>query len=228
MSAVPAAIAARSATDSELLGRIRAGDAVAMEVLMRRHNRTLYRTARAILRDDAEAEDAVQEAYVQAFKALATFREDARFSTWLVRIVANQALMRRRRLVRQAEVLPFDTVIDDYHVPEDDPMQALQPERQAMRGDVRKMLEKRIDALPDAFRAVFMLRAVEEMSVEETAAALDIPVATVRSRFFRARALLRAAIEADMDHAIGDVFGFDGERCDRIVAGVLARLGVSA
>jgi RNA polymerase sigma-70 factor (ECF subfamily) len=188
-----------------------------LEALMRRYNRTLFRTARAILRNDAEAEEAVQDAYLKAFRAMGEFRGDAKISTWLVRIVANEALMRRRKLGRGAEVVELNMGM---HVPSGEEA----PEHAAARGQVRELLEAKIDGLPDAYRAVFMLRGVEELSVEETAQALDLPEATVRTRFFRARAMLRESLSREIDHAFDKAFGFDGERCDRLVAGVLAAL----
>jgi RNA polymerase sigma-70 factor (ECF subfamily) len=215
----------RSATDDDLVSLCRAGDRGAMEALMRRHNRTLYRTARAILRDDAEAEDAVQEAYIRAFRGLAGFRSDSSFSTWLVRIAANEALMRRRSSVRRAQVFPIEAAGREPSFHEEVAMDSPGPESQAMNGELRRMLEARIDALPDLYRAVFVLRAVEELSVEETAAVLGLPEATVRTRFFRARGLLRAALADEVDSAMEEVFGFAGERCDRIVANVLAAIG---
>lgn len=209
-------------SDLELVERIKANDARAMEALMRRHNRLLYRTARAILRNDTDAEDAVQDAYIRAYRALGTFRGEAKLSTWLVRIAANEALMRRRRNVRLAEVVPIDGTVEE---PEPDMnREEGGPEREALRGQMRRLLEARIDALPDGYRAVFMLRGVEELSVEETAAALDMPEATVRTRHFRARALLRAALARDIDLTMEDAFGFDGARCDRIVDDVLKAL----
>jgi RNA polymerase sigma-70 factor (ECF subfamily) len=195
-------------SDAELVEHTRAGDMRAMEALMRRHNRTLYRTARAILRDDAEAEDAVQEAYLHAYRALDSFRGESKFSTWLVRIAANEALMRRRRNAR-AEVVPMEATIE---------MQAGDDKSDHM---LRRLLEKRIDALPDGYRAVFMLRALEELTVEETAAALGIPEPTVRTRYFRARGLLRESLARDVDRTIESAFSFAGARCDRIVANVL-------
>jgi RNA polymerase sigma-70 factor (ECF subfamily) len=209
-------------SDADLVTLCRSGDPRAMEALMRRHNRTLYRTARAILRDDAEAEDAVQEAYLQAFRGLAGFRADSSFSTWLVRIAANEALMRLRKRSRHAQIFPIDAAGSEPRFHEEIAMDSPGPERQAMNGELRLILEKRIDALPDLYRAVFVLRAVEELSVEETATALGLAEATVRTRFFRARALLRATLANEMDCAMEEVFGFDGERCDRIVARVLA------
>jgi RNA polymerase sigma-70 factor (ECF subfamily) len=198
--------------DEALVGRVLAGDLRALEALMRRYNRTLYRTARAILRDDAEAEDAVQEAYLRAYRALETFRGESKFSTWLIRIAANEALMRRRKNAGAANVVPLEAAAE---------LQAREE-----RGDhmLRRLLERRIDALPDDYRAVFVLRALEELSVEETAAALGIPEATVRTRFFRARGLLRESLAQEVDRGMEDAFGFAGERCDRTVAKVLDRI----
>lgn len=196
--------------DTELIAAILSGDQRALETLMRRHNRTLYRTARAILRDDAEAEDAAQEAWVKAYRSLATFRGGSRLSTWLVRIAVNEALMRRRRLA----AAPAAASIDEQDLVCDAPG----PESEAQRAQTRRALETRIDALPEEFRAVFVLRALEELNVAETAAALGIPEATVRTRFFRARGLLRESLGPDAREA----FAFAGARCDRIVRAVLA------
>jgi RNA polymerase sigma-70 factor (ECF subfamily) len=212
-------------SDPELATRAANGDERAFERIMRRHNRLLFRTARSILKSDAETEDALQEAYLRAWRALASFRADSKLSTWLVRIVINEALGRLRR--RGALVIPLDTATDSAQPDseawmEDDPDR--EPERMAMRAEMRRLMEARIDLLPDAFRSVFMLRAVEEMSVEEVAVALELPQATVRSRFFRARGLLREGLSREVDVAIGDAFAFAGERCDRIVANVLAQL----
>jgi RNA polymerase sigma-70 factor (ECF subfamily) len=206
-------------TDTELIERVLAGDTRALETLMRLHNRRLYRTARAILRDDAEAQDAVQEAYLRAYRSLRSFRGDAKLSTWLVRITANEALMRRRR-----RTLPAPAEADAEMLVDD----TADPEADAERSEARRMLQSRIDALPEGYRTVFMLRGVEELSVGETAAALDIPEATVRTRFFRARGLLRAAMAGDIDATAKDAFSFAGLRCDRIVAFVLRSVGVEA
>lgn len=210
--------------DAELAGRAAAGDAAAFEAIMRRHNRLLFRTARAILKSDQEAEDALQDAYLRAWRALEGFRAEARLSTWLVRIVVNEALGRLRR--KGAEIVPLDAAMTSAEpaiqaaladAPDD------RPEPAAMRAQLRQLLEARIDLLPDAFRTVFMLRAVEEMSVEEVAEVLQIPEATVRTRYFRARSLLREGLASAIDMTLADAFAFDGARCDRIVAGVLAR-----
>jgi RNA polymerase sigma-70 factor, ECF subfamily len=214
------------ASDAELAALATAGDVAAFETIMRRHNRLLFRTARSILKNDDDTEDALQEAYLRAWRSFAGFRAEAKVSTWLVRIVVNEALGRLRR--RGAQVIPMDAAID-VDEPQDDESGAeddadREPERIAMRGELRVLMEKRIDTLPDVFRTVFMLRAVEELSVEETAAALEIPEATVRTRFFRARSLLREGLSRDVDFAIGDAFSFAGVRCDRIVTSVLARV----
>ena len=199
--------------DGALAARAAEGDEAAFECIMRRHNRLLFRTARSILKGDAEAEDALQDAYLRAWPALAGFRAEAKLSTWLVRIVINESLGRLRQ--RSASVIPLSATADaDGHSAEgwmeDDPDH--RPDRQAMRGEIRRLMEARIDLLPDAFRSVFMLRAVEEMSVEEVAIALDVPEATVRSRFFRARGLLRDGLARDVDVA---------RRCVRVPRGAL-------
>jgi RNA polymerase sigma-70 factor, ECF subfamily len=184
-------------TDTELVAAILAGDRRAFERLMRQHKRTLYRTARAILRDDAEAEDAVQEAFLQAYRGLGAFRGDARLSTWLVSIAANAALMRRRRQVRASLAMPLDGSADAAE--RDGVSQAPGPESGAAQADMRRVLEGQIEALPEHYRAVFRLRALEELDVAETAARLGISPATVRSRFFRARGVLREAMARQSD-----------------------------
>jgi RNA polymerase sigma-70 factor (ECF subfamily) len=177
----------------------------------------------------AEAEDALQDAYLQAYRALPAFRGDAALGTWLTRIVVNAALMRQRKTGRLAEVIELgaDYGADDAPVPhgvDDGHADAAQPELAALRAQTRRLIETGIDKLPTAFRTVFVLRAVEELTVEETAATLDIPEATVRTRYFRARALLREALAREIDFAIEDAFGFDGARCDRIVQAVQQRI----
>jgi RNA polymerase sigma-70 factor (ECF subfamily) len=217
--------ASTDAPDAELVRRVAGGETAAFETLMRRHNRTLFRTARAILRDDAEAEDTLQEAYLQAYAAIGSFRGEARVSTWFARIVANEALMRLRKHARRAQIVPLQSDSGAEELTEIPDMNIDQtPERSAQRAQMRRLLEAQIDALPDDYRVVFVLRAVEEMSVEEAAAVLRIPQATVRSRFFRARSLLREGLAAKIDLACEDAFAFAGERCDRIVANVMQRI----
>lgn len=222
------AAAPEPASDADLARAIAAGDQSAFVLLMRRHNQLLFRTARSILHDDRDAEDAVQDAYLQAYRSIGQFRGDARLSTWLTRIVVNASIARARKRSRSAEVMQLypganNTGNDDSEAGMDQAANQ-SPELGAMRAQARRMLEQSIDALPEAFRTVFVLRAVEEMSSEEVAHALDIPEATVRSRFFRARAQLRAALMHEVDMAFETAFSFDGERCNRIVDTVLARI----
>jgi RNA polymerase sigma-70 factor (ECF subfamily) len=167
----------------------------------------------------------LQEAYMKAYRTMDTFRGEARLSTWLARIVANEALMRLRKSERRGAIVPLQAGIDLDSIHEiAEPAMANAPEQSARRAEMRKLLEQRIDALPGAYRSVFMLRAVEEYSVEETAAILQIPEATVRSRFHRARSLLREGLASEVDIVTEDVFAFAGARCDRIVASVMERI----
>ena len=219
------------ATDDELATRVAAdNDAGAFESLMRRHNQRLFRVARAILGDDADAEDALQDAYLDAYRHMGAFRREAQLLTWLTRIVVNHSLMRLRKQKRQGTVVslhaPFDG--EDVGPRELADESAEPPSHVALRAEVRRVMERRIDDLPLAFRTVFIMRDVEDMSVQETADALGIPAATVRTRLFRARALMREAVARDLDIVTPNVFSFAGDRCDRIVAGVLARLAEPA
>jgi RNA polymerase sigma-70 factor, ECF subfamily len=221
--------AAETASDAELASLAASGVAAAFEAIMRRHNRLLFRTVRSILKSDADTEDAVQDAYLAAWRALGTFRGEAKLSSWLVRIALNEAFKRMRR--RASNVVMFGTGAGTGADAEQEGPEALmeadedqRPDLAASRGEMRRLMEARIDELPDLFRTVFVLRAVEEMPVEEVAALLDIPEATVRTRFYRARAHLRASLSRDMDFALEDAFAFAGVRCDRIVARVLASI----
>jgi RNA polymerase sigma-70 factor (ECF subfamily) len=208
----------------EVIRRIVAGDRSAFELVIRRHNRRLYRLARATLRNDAEAEDALQEAYLSAYRSIRQFRGDAALFTWLSRLVLNECYGRLRREARRQNVIPMvepSTSVDiDAMISHDSDS----PDKAAARAEMRALLERKLDELPAAFRIVFVLRSVEEMSVEETAQCLDIPEATVRSRHFRAKSLLRESLAHDVDLAERDVFEFGGAHCDRIVARVLARI----
>ncbi len=218
-----AALLTGKMSEADLIAGAVAGDAAAFEVLMRRHNQLLFRTARSILKNDAEAEDAAQEAWLRAWRALAGYRAESKLSTWLVRIVTNEALGRLRHT--SAHIIPLEVAMLS---PDPKTQAALTeapshgPEQELLRTQLRRLMEVRIDLLPEVFRTVFMLRAVEEMSVEEVATALDIPQATVRSRFFRARSLMREGLAQAMDTSLAEAFSFDGVRCDRITANVLA------
>src|SRR5215203_734852 len=219
--------AAAGAEDRDLVQRIARQDHAAFEALMRRHNSRLFRVARAILKDDGEAEDAVQDAYVDAYRHASSFQGSAQASTWLTRIVINQALMRLRKQKRERVVVPFaggegseeGQVVDE---------RAELPSSTAWRAELRRILERRIDDLPLGFRTVFVMREVDDMTIPEIAECLSIPEATVRTRLFRARALLRESLAREMDTATLQVFAFAGDRCDRIVAASLERVKLPA
>ena len=213
--------------DAELMQRVRSRDSSVFEPW--RYNRRLFRVALSLLRDPAESEDALQEAYLAAFRSADRFRGEASLSTWLIRIVVNECMTRLRRKARRDNIVPM--VGAAAAAEEAEPMPEKEsihdqdtPDRQMLRTEMRSLLERRIGALPRDFRVVFVMRAVEELSVEETAECLGIPEATVRSRLFRARSLLRESIAQDLDVAERDVFDFAGERCDRVVANVTKSL----
>ncbi|HWJ93185.1 MAG TPA: RNA polymerase sigma factor, partial [Telluria sp.] len=197
----------KQATGPELMALVAAGDHDAFEVVMRAHNQILFRTARSIVKDDTEAEDVVQESYLLAYRNAAGFRGDASLSTWLTRIVINEATGRLRKTRRRADIIELVPGAEHADSGEDDVMDELHdaapeaPDEAALRAETRKLIESHIDALPDRYRTVFVLRAVEDLSVQETADALGIPEATVRSHFFRARGLLREALARDLDTA---------------------------
>ena len=213
------------AVETEAMAPVRTGESRAFEAIMRLHNQRLFRVARAILKDEQEAEDAVQDAYVKAFTGIGGFQGRSRLSTWLVRIVVNESLgrLRRRRVTEpltEMTEMSADTTRDWSGLI----VTAEDPEKATARADIRRLLEAAIDALPEIFRTVFVLRAVEQMSVEETASSLGIPEATVKTRFHRARRQLRLHLEDRLGSALAGTFPFAGARCDRIVAAVLARI----
>jgi RNA polymerase sigma-70 factor (ECF subfamily) len=219
-----------SLDDAALVKRVRTGDLAAFELIMRRHNQRLYRLARGILRNGGEAEDAVQEAYVRSFEKLDDFVGPDGFAAWLGRIVVNEALGRLRK---QARVISLEEYTSgpvggrgDSHVAEMK-SSSPDPERLAASSELRFMIEKAIDMLPEDFRAVFVLRAVEGMSVAETAEYLSIRPETVKTRFHRANRQIQETLGAQFDALMPSAFGFAGHRCDRIVAGVFSRINLS-
>lgn len=227
MNALPSPDLPSRADDAEQARRIAAGDTAAFERLMRQYNRRLYRLARVTLRHDGDAEDALQEAYLQAFRAMGSFRGEASLGTWLSQLVMNECLNRLRKQARRDGIAPMVSIDADDSDAEDDAMDAPpaeRPEDTLARAQLRRLIERKLDELPGSFAAVFVLRGIEELSVEETAQSLGIPEATVRSRYFRARGLLRQSLAHDLDLAQQDAFAFDGERCNRIVTSVLHRL----
>jgi len=220
-------IESRWSDDAALAASIAGGDTAAFEALMRRHNRQLYRLARSVVGDDAEAEDALQEAYLSAYASIDRFRGEATLVTWLSRLVLNECFGRLRRQGRRSSIVQIVSSDEDERMEHDvasHPSTGATPHDLAERAEVRALLERKLDALPEVFRTVFVLRGVEEMDVGEVAQCLGIPEATVRSRFFRARSLLREALAQDFDLAERDVFSFGGRHCDQIVGRVFERL----
>jgi RNA polymerase sigma-70 factor, ECF subfamily len=219
-----------TSTDAELAGRLRRGDAAAFRILMQHHNQRLFRMARSILRDSADAEDAVQDAYVLAFTRIDQFRQAASLGTWLSRIVLNEAFRRLRQRKDMSGLDGHDDISGKAPIAQVIPFPGAQgqttPEEDAARAEIRRVLEHAIDTLPDMFRVVFVLREIEQMSVEETAACLDIPVGTVKTRLHRAHYLLGRSLRQQLSPNLTGVFPFAGERCSRIIARVLERLGM--
>jgi len=207
-------------TDDDIVARVRAGETALFEELMRRYNQRVYRVARAIIKDETEAEDIMQQAYVNAFTHLDQFEKRATFSTWLTRIAIYEALGRRRRS-RAAASLSEDE--DGEAIPLMDTARP-DPERQAYASELKTLIEDAVDALPENYRAVFMLREVEGLSTAETAQGLDLGEEAVKTRLHRARAMLRRELYARAGGNTADAFTFHLSRCDRVVEGVFARL----
>ena len=217
-------------TDTELVRHALERDSSAFRAIMQRYNRRLYRIARSVLRNDSDAEDALQEAYMRAFAGLSQFRAESSLSTWLSRIVLNEAFgrIRRRRPTvelstiddRQesvAQIIPFPLIA-----------QQMDPERNMAQREIHVILERAIDRLPLSFRTVLVARLIQELTVEETAELLHLRPETVKTRLHRARNLLKAELEKSFGAAITDAFPFDGWRCERITATVLRRLALPA
>ncbi len=209
-------------SDEQVVQRVLAGDTACFEIIMRRYNQRLYRVSLSILHDDHEAEDVMQETYVRAYQHLRQFAGRAKFSTWLTRIGVHEALARVHRRGRFLELEPSAD-------PKGDPMDAfpataLGPEQLASTAELGRLLEQAIDALPEGYRSVFMLRDVEEMSTEETAECLEITVENVKTRLHRARAMLRRELYARAGATGPAAFSFMAVRCDRIVARVFERI----
>ena len=205
--------------DEEIVRQVLAGNTALFELLMRRYNERVYRAARAITRDDREAEDVMQQAYVNAFTHLRQFKGEAQFPTWLTRIAINEALARVRRRGRYE---PFD---EESNVEKFMPWNpSPDPEKQAYTGEMRELLEWAIDTLPDGSREVFVLRDVEGMSTAEAAASLGVSEDVIKTRLARARAALRRSLLERTGAAAPDAFRFLRPRCDRVVAAVMARI----
>jgi RNA polymerase sigma-70 factor (ECF subfamily) len=207
-------------TDEALVERARAHDRAAFELLMRRHNQRVYRVVRSLLRDADEIEDVIQQSYLQAFLHLDQFGGNARWSTWVCRIAINEALARIRQRGRfvSIDAASEEAMADFSKGPDGD------PERKAAGREFGAMVEQAIDGLPDIYRSVLILREIEGMTTEETAAVLGVEIDVVKTRLHRARAALRSAIENRVGEQMQSAFTFGNERCDRVVAAVLAKL----
>lgn len=212
--------------ETELVQLARQGEAAAFRAIMQRSNRRLYRIARAVMNDDSEAEDVVQESYVRGLTALASFRGDSSLTTWLSRIVLNEAMgrLRRRRPTVDVDALEDRQALQGDIIPFPLTSREPDPERAIAQRQIKALLESAIDELPDSFRTVLMARAVEGMSIEETAELFDLKPETVKTRLHRARQLLRDALEKQIGPVLTDAFPFDGRRCERMTQAVLARL----
>ncbi|PWG61385.1 RNA polymerase sigma factor [Sediminicurvatus halobius] len=215
--------------DERVVARVRAGEVALFELIMRRYNRRLFRIARSILPDDAEAEDAVQDGYIRAYFQLAQFRGPEGFASWLCRIVRNEALMRLRRRAPASDPLSALERPAHREAATADPCSpTANPEAALHEAQLQRLLEAAIDELPEPFRSAFVLREVEQLSVAETAACLGVEPATVKTRVHRARLLLQRNMTAEVVSLLPRTFAFDGARCDRLVGRVFERLGVSA
>jgi RNA polymerase sigma-70 factor (ECF subfamily) len=208
-------------TDAEVIARVKGGETALYEILMRRYNQRLFRAARAILKDDAEAEDVMQEAYVKAFQNLHQFEGRAPFSAWLLRIAVNEALGRRRGRER---TMPLEEESENGEFSMSIVETSPDPEQNASRAELGYLLERAVLALPEAYRVVVMLRDVEEMSTAETAAALELSEENVKIRLHRGHAMMREMLFEQVGAEGKKAFPFMGERCDRVVAGVFEKL----
>ena len=208
--------------DETIVDRIRGGDTALYEILVRRHNQRLYRTIRAILRDDRDVEDVMQQAYIDAYMHLDQFRGSAKFATWLTRIAVNRAIRNgqgeRRKLSVVARDADADLAIAHTAAP------GIDPEHSMYGHELKTVLESIVDDLPDPFRVVFVMREVEGLSTAETAAALDINEDTVKTRLHRAKRLLRDQLDRRLGPASSEIYPFHLSRCDRVVAGVMAAI----
>jgi len=224
MPAISVAMPTAASSEMQLVRRALAREGNAFRTIMKTHNQRLYRIARGVVRNDAEAEDIVQEAYVRAFAHLDAFRGESSLATWLSRIVINEALGRlrkRRRTVAmpenpQAEIIQFPLN------PSDD------PERTMAQRQILELVERATDSLPDVYRSVFVARVIEGLSIEETAELLGVRPETVKTRLHRARALVRKALDDQIGPVLLDAFPFAGRRCDRLTSAVMRRLGLES
>jgi RNA polymerase sigma-70 factor (ECF subfamily) len=220
-------IVSEEIADQALIRRALARDEGAFRAIMQANNRRLYRLARGILRNDAEAEDAVQEAYVRAFTHLASFRGESSLATWLGRIVLNEALGRLRRERPRIDVDIVDHAAMEAQIIQFPLVTADDPEKSMAQREIRDVVEHAIDDLPEAFRMVFITRVIEGMNVDETARILGLKPETVKTRLHRARAMLRENVERKIGPVVLAAFPFAGKRCERLTEAVLKKLDLS-
>jgi RNA polymerase sigma-70 factor (ECF subfamily) len=210
-------------SDGELAGRIAARDVAAVRLVTARNNQRLFRTAWSILKDRSESEEAVQDGYLKAFDAIGTFGGRSSLSTWLTRIVINEALSRRARVQKRSCLLKQDSIVvlEEYREKLMAGSVTQTPEKILMRRQISKLLEMAIARLPDTFRPVFVLREIEGLSVEDTAAALQIPEETVKTRLFRARRRLQKELDPELCVALSETFPFAGADCEALTNRVI-------
>jgi RNA polymerase sigma-70 factor (ECF subfamily) len=227
VESVLAAAETSALPDAEIVRRVRAGERALFEILMRRHNQRVYRAARAVVKDEAEVEDVMQQAYINAFTHLDQFEERSKFSTWLIRIALNEAFGRRRKMQRNESMTATQSTQDEDHGELMDAIASPQadPERQAYAQELSRVLEAAVDTLPETYRAVFMLRDIEGLSTSETGEGLGLGDEAVKTRLHRARAMIRRAVTAQIGTVAAGSFQFHAPRCDRVVAHVLAAIG---
>ncbi len=223
MAAVDLVLKARqeSWTDEEVVDRVLAGETALYEIIMRRYNQRLYRIARAILRDDSEAEDVMQDAYVKAYRNLPQFEGRSPFAAWLTKIAVHEALARLRRRQKFDQL---DSGLEEGEFVVEPVSEAPDPEAATSQAEMARILEETLLALPEQYRAVLMLRDIEQMDTADTAVALGLTEENVKVRLHRGRAMLRRDISERIGASSKDVFPFMGERCDRVVRNVLAAI----
>ena len=214
--------------DEEIVRRVRAGDSAVFEILMRRHNQRVYRVVRAVVKDEADVEDVMQQAYINAFTHLYQFEDRSQFSTWLIRIALHEAFGRRRKTHR-ADTTTAQNPSDVRHDDRGELMDTVKspeadPERQAYATELHRVLEAAVDTLPETYRTVFMLRDIEGLSTSETAQGLGLGDEAVKTRLHRARVMIRRAVTVRIGEVAAGTFQFHAPRCDRVVSAVLARV----
>jgi RNA polymerase sigma-70 factor (ECF subfamily) len=213
-------------TDMDIVRRVRAGESALFELLMRRHNQRVYRVVRAVVKEEADVEDVMQQAYINAYTHLHQFEERSLFSTWLIRIALYEAFGRRRKAQRSESTTRISSDVDDNRGELMDTLTSPQPdpERQAYAQELHRVLEAAVDTLPETYRTVFMLRDIEGLSTSETGEGLGLGDEAVKTRLHRARAMIRRAVTVQIGEAATAAFLFHAPRCDRVVSAVLASI----